>query len=129
MLSDILTKSRHLLPADAHAEVRVQKNRNCRVTLLGGNLTANAKAETSGVSARVYKNGVYGFSSMAEYTPEAARAVLTAAEIGGIEPVRIESSEVECKRHSEYKSKSENFLKVSHGFSSLYFWHVPLLQV
>ena len=79
MLTDILESSRHLLPADAHAEVRVQKNRSCRVTLLGGNLTGNAKAETSGVSARVYKNGVYGFSSMAECTEEAVAAVLSAA--------------------------------------------------
>ncbi len=79
MLTDILSKSRHLLPADAHAEVRVQKNRSCRVTLLSGNLTGNAKTETSGVSARVYKNGVYGFSSMAECTEEAVAAVLSAA--------------------------------------------------
>ncbi len=80
MLTDILSKSRHLLPTDAHAEVRVQKNRNCRVTLLQGNLTSNAKSEVSGVSARVYKNGVYGFSSMAECSEEAAAAVLKAAE-------------------------------------------------
>ncbi len=79
MLSDILKESRHLLPGDAHAEVRVQKNRNCRVTLHGGNLTANAKSETSGVCARVYKNGVYGFSSMAECSEEAVAAVLEAA--------------------------------------------------
>ncbi len=68
------------MPADAHTEVRVQKNRSCRVTLLGGNLTANAKSETSGVSARVYKNGVYGFSSMAECSEEAVAAVLKAAD-------------------------------------------------
>ncbi len=67
------------MPTDAHAEVRVQKNRNCRVTLLGGNLTGNAKSETSGVSARVYKNGVYGFSSMAECSEDAVAAVLKAA--------------------------------------------------
>ena len=79
MLPDILQNVRHLLPTDAHAEVRVQKNRSCRVTLLSGNLTANAKSETSGVSARVYKNGVYGFSSMAECTEDAAAAVLRAA--------------------------------------------------
>ncbi len=80
MLQDILTKSRHLLPTDAHTEVRVQQNRASRVTLLSGNLTANAKSETSGVSARVYKNGVYGFSSMAECSEEAVAAVLRAAD-------------------------------------------------
>ncbi len=80
MLPDILTNCRQYLPTDAHTEVRVQKNRSCRVTLLSGNLTANAKSETSGVSARVYKGGVYGFSSMAECSEDAARAVLKAAD-------------------------------------------------
>lgn len=80
MLQDIITPSRRLLPADAHTELRAQLNRSCRVTLLSGNLTANAKTETSGVSARVYKNGVYGFSSMAECSSDAVAAVLRAAD-------------------------------------------------
>lgn len=80
MLSDIITRNRRLLPAGAHAELRAQLNRSCRVTLLGGNPTANAKSETSGVSARVYRNGVYGFSSMAECSDDAVAAVLGAAD-------------------------------------------------
>ena len=39
----------------------------------------NSRVEESGVSARVRKNGVYGFSSLAEVSEEAAKAVLEAA--------------------------------------------------
>ena len=80
MLHDIITPHKHLLPGDAHAELRAQMNRSSRVTLLSGNLTTNARTEVSGVSARVYKNGVYGFSSMAECSEDAVRAVLNAAD-------------------------------------------------
>ena len=79
MLNDILTPQKALFPADAHTELRGQLNRTRRVVLLAGNLVQNARSDVSGVCARVYKNGVYGFSSMAEYSPEAARAVLSAA--------------------------------------------------
>jgi len=80
VLNDILTKNRHLLPSDAHGEIRAQQSRSARVTLLNGNLVANAKTETSGVCARVYRSGVYGFSSMAEYSDDAVAAVLRAAD-------------------------------------------------
>jgi len=63
-----------------HTELRTQLNRSCRVTMVGGNLVANAKSETSGVCARVYRGGVYGFSSMAECSADAAAAVLRAAD-------------------------------------------------
>ena len=79
MLEDILSPQKGLFADGAHTELRGQVNRTRRVALLAGNLVQNARSEVSGVSARVYKNGVYGFSSMAEYTPEAARAVLAAA--------------------------------------------------
>lgn len=79
MLNDILTDQKRLFPDDAHTELRGQVNRTRRAVLLNGDLIQNARADQSGVSARVYKNGVYGFSSMAEYTPEAARTVLAAA--------------------------------------------------
>ncbi len=79
MLSDILTPQKALFPDGAHTELRGQLNRTRRVVLLAGNLIQNTRSDVSGVSARVYKNGVYGFSSMAEYSPEAAQAVLKAA--------------------------------------------------
>ena len=80
MLKDTVTSMRERMSRDSHTELRTQLNRSCRVTLLGGNLTANAKSETSGVCARVYRGGVYGFSSMADCSAEAAAAVLRAAD-------------------------------------------------
>ena len=79
MLNDILTEQKQLFAPDAQTELRGQLSRTRRVTLLSGNLIANTRSDVSGVSARVRKNGVCGFSSMAEYSPEAARAVLKAA--------------------------------------------------
>ena len=50
MLHDIVSPMRAAMGSDSHAELRTQLNRSCRVTLLSGNLTANAKSETSGAS-------------------------------------------------------------------------------
>ena len=80
MLHDIVTPARPLMPGGVHTELRTQLNRSCRVTMVGGNLVANTKSETSGVCARVYRGGVYGFSSMAECSADAAAAVLRAAD-------------------------------------------------
>ncbi len=79
MLEDILTAKKALFTTGAHTELRGQLNRNRRVTLLSGSVVSNTRSDVSGVSARVYRNGTYGFSSMAEYTPEAAEKVLRAA--------------------------------------------------
>lgn len=62
-----------------HTELRAQVNTRRSVTLLGGNLVANSRSDDSGVSARVYKNGVYGFASAAEYSDDSIKAVLEAA--------------------------------------------------
>lgn len=79
MLQDILTKKKALFDTGVHTELRGQKNRNRRVVLLNGDIMGNVRSDVSGVSARVYRNGVCGFSSMAEYTAEAAEKVLKAA--------------------------------------------------
>ena len=79
MLQDILTDKKALFADGAHTELRAQNNRNRRAVLLNGDLMGNVRSDVSGVSARVYKGGVYGFSSMAELTGEAAEKVLKAA--------------------------------------------------
>lgn len=79
MLEDILVSKKSFFDTGVHTELRAQENRNRRVGLLQGNLIDNSRSEISGVSARVYKNGVYGFSSSAEYSEEKAEAVLRAA--------------------------------------------------
>ncbi len=79
MLNDLITSKKNLFNDGVHTEIRAQENRDRRIVLLSGNLTTNTRSEVSGVSARVYKNGVYGFSSMAEYNDKAVNAVLQAA--------------------------------------------------
>ena len=79
MLNDVLSARKSLFDSGAHTELRGQLNRSRRVVLLGGNVVQNSRSDISGISARVYRNGTYGFSSMAEYTPEAAEKVLLAA--------------------------------------------------
>lgn len=79
MLKDILTPKKVIFAPTSHTELRGQNSRSRGVTLVCGNLVNNARQDISGVSARVYKNGTYGFSSMAEYSSEAAESVLRAA--------------------------------------------------
>ncbi len=79
MLNDIITGKKELFAAGVNTELRAQKNLTRYVTLLNGNLVGNVRNETAGVSCRVYQNGVYGFSSTAELSDDAVRAVIKAA--------------------------------------------------
>ena len=79
MLQDILTARKALFAAGAHTELRGQNSRNRRAVLLNGDVVGNTRSDVSGISARVYRGGVYGFSSMAEYSVEATEMVLKAA--------------------------------------------------
>ena len=79
MLEDVISAKKALFESGAHTELRMQKNRERRVTLLAGNVVANTRSDIAGVSARVYRGGRYGFSSMAECSGEAAEKVLRAA--------------------------------------------------
>ena len=79
MLEDHISNKKALFSSGVHTELRQQKSRSRRVSLIQGNLTGNARMESSGTSARVYENGVYGFSSMAECSGDAAETVLKAA--------------------------------------------------
>ncbi len=77
MLNDILQK--HILSVADYAELRSQVNNSCKVRISSGNLVANTRSTTGGVCARVYKNGVYGFASMGEYSDDSIKEVLNAA--------------------------------------------------
>ena len=79
MLENHIESKTALFADGVHTELRAQENRRRWLTMVQGNLASNGREETSGVSARVYKNGVYGFSSMAENSGDAAEAVLKAA--------------------------------------------------
>ncbi|MBR4952949.1 MAG: TldD/PmbA family protein, partial [Oscillospiraceae bacterium] len=80
MIKDIITGHKIAMPAGVHTELRAQINSSRGVAMLSGNIVSNARSDVSGVSARCYKNGVYGFSSMAELSDDAVRSVLKAAQ-------------------------------------------------
>lgn len=79
MLIDLVSGNKKYFAAGVNTELRAQKNLNRAVQLVNGNLVGNVRNENLGVGARVYANGVYGFSSTAEYSDEAVRSVLKAA--------------------------------------------------
>ena len=47
----------------SYTELRLQQNANTRIALLNGDVVGNTKSVDSGVSARVFKDGVWGFAS------------------------------------------------------------------
>ena len=77
MLQDFLSPAKSLFKE--HTELRAQVNTSKRVTMLAGNMVANAQSTEGGVCARVYRGGTYGFASGAEYTAESVKSVLQAA--------------------------------------------------
>lgn len=79
MLQDIITPQKKHFADGVQTVLRGHENRSRRVILLNGNLVQNARSEGRGISARVTKNGRYGFSSTAAYTEKDAEAVLKAA--------------------------------------------------
>ena len=62
-----------------YTELRVQENRNNRVSLTNGDVTGNVATSNSGVSARVYKDGNWGFSSSPDITNDSISNVVKAS--------------------------------------------------
>ncbi len=79
MLQDIFEKERALFEDGVQTVLRAQENRNRRVVILKGNIVQNSRSDSRGINARVGKDGLFGFASIAEYSEEAARKVLKAA--------------------------------------------------
>ena len=77
MLQDLLTI--HKSAFKDYTELRAQVNTTRRVAIMSGNMVANSQVSEGGVSARVYRGGVFGFASGATYTPEGVKNVLSAA--------------------------------------------------
>lgn len=64
---------------DAQSVFRGQENRYRKVVIDQGVLVKNERSEERGVCAKVYKSGVNGFASMAEYSKDAALKVINSA--------------------------------------------------
>ena len=62
-----------------YTELRVQENRVVQVSLVKGNVTANSRSSTGGVSARAFVNGSWGFSSSPDLSPSTIESVIKAA--------------------------------------------------
>ena len=68
---------KHLL--SAYTELRCQENNSLVISFLQGDNTTNTRLTTSGVSARVYKKGAWGFASHPEISDKGVRFVLDTA--------------------------------------------------
>ncbi|WP_022760739.1 TldD/PmbA family protein [Butyrivibrio sp. AD3002] len=79
MLEDILLGQKSLFETGVQTVLRGQENRYRKIVIQNGNLVANERSEESGICARVYCNGAYGFASTAEYSKDAAAKTIKAA--------------------------------------------------
>ncbi|HHX01591.1 MAG TPA: TldD/PmbA family protein [Firmicutes bacterium] len=62
-----------------YTELRAHKNHSVTIGFLKGNNVRNVKSTTSGISARVYQHGSWGFASSPDFTDNSIRQVIKAA--------------------------------------------------
>lgn len=79
MLLETIYEYKHLFVPGAQTELRMQRNTTSRVSLRNGEIVTNERTDQRGVSARVRKNGLYGFASAPQASKEAINAVLEQA--------------------------------------------------
>jgi TldD protein len=63
----------------AYTELRLQRNASTQIALLNGDVVANTKTSDGGVSARVFKDGVWGFASRPQTDDDAVLATVDEA--------------------------------------------------
>ncbi len=62
-----------------YTELRWQENRNSGVTMVNGNMIRNNQTSLNGISARVYKDGKWGFASDPDFEAVNVKAVIATA--------------------------------------------------
>lgn len=67
-----------------YTELRLQENRNLQISFVKGNLMKNVKNAGSGVSARVCRNGSWGFASSPELNSDSIQSVIKTANENAI---------------------------------------------
>jgi TldD protein len=77
MLEKLEAAAAHL---KSPGEIRWHANFSTAVSMRKGVLLANGQSRESGVSARIFEGGVYGFAALAEDDDDALRAVLAKAQ-------------------------------------------------
>ncbi|MGI6082860.1 MAG: TldD/PmbA family protein [Limnochordia bacterium] len=63
-----------------YTELRLQENRTIGISFLNGDNTGNSRSSSRGVSARVYRQGSWGFASSPDPSDESVQAVLRLAQ-------------------------------------------------
>ncbi|HET6795329.1 MAG TPA: TldD/PmbA family protein [Acidimicrobiales bacterium] len=76
MLEQLERHAEHLQP---YTELRLHTNHESHVSMVGGTIVANRATTVSGVSARSYQDGSFGFSSLPTLSDDAVPAVLAQA--------------------------------------------------
>ena len=62
-----------------YTELRAHENRNTRINIVNGDIMANVTGSYSGVSARVFKNGYWGFASSPNIDDQNIKSVIGSA--------------------------------------------------
>ena len=62
-----------------YTELRMQDNRNNRISMVNGDVIGNSVSSSSGVSSRVYKEGNWGFASNPDLSDSAVEYVVQSA--------------------------------------------------
>lgn len=91
---------------NGYTELRAHRNTNTAIRFINGNLMENSRSDTSGCSARVYKQGAWGFAS----TPESGSDAIK-------EAIRNATSNANFLG-SKGKRKEEVFAKASPNYSN-----------
>mgnify|MGYP001552720017 CR=1 FL=1 len=83
-----------------YAEIRVQENKDEKISIVNGNIMKNTSVLKSGVSARVYKKSKWGFCSLPEITPQAISKVIKQADENADFLSKKEKSEINLDKLS-----------------------------
>lgn len=100
--------SRHF---SSYTELRAQENTNVGITFVKGNNTSNSRSVVGGISARVYQDGSWGFSSSPDLDEPMVQSVIRAAtENAGFLASRVKKAagglpQVQASGHADFATK------------------------
>ena len=99
-----------------YTEVRIEKNSQYKISIVNGIVMINYKNINSGVNARVYDNGVWGFAANWDVSEESIKNVIRKAESNASFLKLNTPRKVEKFEHKQYCNenfKCQSSLKVS----------------
>lgn len=99
----------HTKKFSEYTELRVQENRSTRIVLVKGDTTANERNTISGVSARVYSKGSWGFASNPEIESNTISAVIQSATDNALFLASREKKEVKELPEDSFATENEFF--------------------